>query len=270
MTRLAISGAAGRMGQRITTLACQDDRFTVTAGFDLPEHSAIGQDIGELAGIGSIGQPLRPVSDGQTGDGFDVLIDFSLPEGTMAALDLCLASGRAVVIGTTGHAEDQLERIAKAAQTIPVLHAPNMSVAMNVMFRIAGQVAAALGDEYDCEVVESHHRFKADAPSGSAMELLRQVCKATNRDPRTDAVYGRQGRTGERARGQIGMHALRVGDTVGEHDVHFGCLGETLVLRHVAHTRDTFVYGALRAAAWIGDKPIGLYSMQDVLFGEGG
>lgn len=268
MNRLAIAGAAGRMGQRITTLAVQDDRFTVTGALDVAGHPAIGQDAGELAGIGTIGQTLRALSDAGGGDDFDVLIDFSLPEGTMAALDACLELKRCIVIGTTGHTGDQLERIAQAAESIPVLHAPNMSVAMNVLFRIVGEVAAALGDEYDCEIVESHHRFKADAPSGSAMELLRQVCRATNRDPQTDAIYGRQGRTGERVTGQIGMHALRVGDTVGEHDVHFGCLGETLVLRHSAHTRDTFVYGALRAAAWVVDKPAGLYSMQDVLFGS--
>ncbi len=267
MIRLVVCGAAGRMGQRIIDLAGQDGRFQVVAALDANGHPAIGRDAGEHAGIGRLGVAIQDVTAGDPEPGFDVLVDFSLPTGTMAALDLCLRAQRAVVIGTTGHSDGQLAKIRTAGQTVPVLKAPNMSVGVNVLFRMAGQVASALGEDYDIEIVESHHRFKADAPSGTAIELLNQICQATGRDPAADAVYGRHGRTGKRPGNQIGVHALRVGDTVGEHEVHFGCLGETVTLAHVAHTRDTFTRGALRAAAWIVEKPAGLYTMQDVLFG---
>ncbi len=267
MINLAVCGAAGRMGQRIVALASQDDRLRVAVAMEAGNHPRLDVDAGQHAGIGSLDVPIRAINEADLASSCDVAIDFSLPEGTMAALEACLKAGKPIVIGTTGHTDDQLAEIRDAAQSLPVVHAPNMAVGVNVLFRIAAEVAAALGKDYDCEIVESHHRFKADAPSGTAMELLRQICGATGRDPKTDAIYGRQGRTGERRAGQIGMHALRVGDTVGEHDVHFGCLGETIVLRHSAHTRDTFVRGALRAACWIVDKPVGLYTMQDVLFG---
>ncbi|MBN1344108.1 MAG: 4-hydroxy-tetrahydrodipicolinate reductase [Phycisphaerae bacterium] len=267
MIRLAIAGAAGRMGQRIAALASHDDRFQVSLALDADSHPDLGRDVGELAGVGRLGPAVQPFSSVGNDSEFDVLIDFSLPAGTMAALSVCLSARRPIVIGTTGHDETQLADIHRAAETIPLLKAPNMSVGVNVLFRIAGQVAAALGEDYDCEIIESHHRFKADAPSGTAVELLNRICQSTGRDPGKDAVYGRQGQTGQRPAGQIGVLALRVGDTVGEHDVHFGCLGETVVLRHVAHTRDTFVRGALRAAVWVAEKPVGFYTMQDVLFG---
>jgi 4-hydroxy-tetrahydrodipicolinate reductase len=262
MINVAICGAGGRMGQRLIALAAQDDRLKVTAAIDAADHPALNRDAGEQAGIGLTGVTIQ---DRITTD-FDVLIDFSLPAGTMRALDICLAARRPLVIGTTGHPPDQVSRIRSAAGTIPVVKGANMSVGVNVLFRLVGQVAAALGDDYDIEIVESHHRFKKDAPSGTALELLNQVCKAIGRDPVADVAHGRQGNTGERPPRQIGMHALRVGDTVGEHEVHFGCLGETIVLRHSAHTRDTFVRGALRAAAWVSGKPAGLYTMEDVLF----
>jgi len=268
MTRLAVCGASGRMGQRIVALANEDDRFQVTAALDAGDCPGIGRDAGEHAGIGPIGVTVQDIANVEPDLPFDVMVDFSLPAGTKAGLIWCLQTKRPIVIGTTGHPDSQLADIAAAAQTIPVLKAPNMAVGVNVLFRLARQVAAALGEDYDVEIVETHHRFKADAPSGTALELLNQVCEATDRDPHTHAVYGRQGKTGERPRDQIGMSVLRVGDTVGEHEVHFGCLGETLILRHAAHTRDTFVRGALRAAAWLTDKPVGFYTMQDALFGE--
>ncbi len=267
MIKLVVSGAGGRMGQRIIALASEEDRFQIVAALEAADHPALDHDAGELAGIGALGVPIRHQPDGDLGVDFNVLVDFSLPSGTMTSLASCLQNRRAAVIGTTGHTAAQLAEIRAATESIPLLKAPNMSVGVNVLFRLAGEVAAALGEDYDIEVVESHHRFKADAPSGTAVELLNQICNATGRDPDADAVYGRQGQTGQRPPRQVGMHALRVGDTVGEHEVHFGCLGETVVLRHVAHTRDTFVRGALRAIEWIADKPAGFYTMQDVLFG---
>ncbi len=261
MVQLAVAGAGGRMGSRIVAVAAKDPRFDVVAALEMSGHERIGADAGELAGLGHTGLPLQDHTETE----FDVLIDFTVPAGTMHWLDYCLTYRRAIVIGTTGHDAGQLARIEAAAREIPVLKASNMSVAMNVMFRLVGQVAAALGDDYDIEIVEAHHRFKVDAPSGTAMTLRDSILKATGRSAERDVIYGRQGNTGQRPAGQIGMHALRVGDTIGEHEVHFGTLGETLVVRHCAHTRDTFVHGALRAAAWLAGRPSGRYDMQDVL-----
>ena len=261
MIRLAVAGAAGRMGSRIIALARGDQRFAVVAALEKAGHPNLGRDTGEAAGTGRTGLLVqdRPEAD------FDVLIDFSQPAGTIYWLERCLAGKRPIVIGTTGHSRDQLARMDQAAAVIPVLKASNMSVAVNLMFKLAGQVALALGDDYDVEIVETHHRFKVDAPSGTAASLRDAIIKATGGDLEQDVVYGRQGDTGKRPGRQIGMHSLRIGDTVGEHEVHFGNLGETLVLKHTAHTRDTFAAGALRAAAWLVGKPPGRYDMQNVL-----
>lgn len=261
MVRIAVAGAAGRMGSRILALAWNDSRFEVAAALEKTGHAEIGSDAGERAGLGRISLPIQD----RTQTAFDVLIDFSLPEGTMHWLDYCLSLKRAIVIGTTGHTPEQLARIEAAAATIPVLKAANMSVGVNLLLKVAAQVAAALGNDYDIEIVESHHRFKVDAPSGTAVALRDAVVDATNRDAGKDVVYGRHGQTGKRPPRQIGMHALRMGDTVGEHEVHFGSLGETITLKHSAHTRDTFVQGALRATEWLAGKPAGRYDMQDVL-----
>jgi 4-hydroxy-tetrahydrodipicolinate reductase len=190
-----------------------------------------------------------------------------LPGATLHWLTYARSQKKPMVIGTTGHASDQLAAIEQASRDIPILKAPNMSVGVNLLLRVVGQVAKALGPPYDVEIVESHHRFKADAPSGTALALLDAICRATGRNRDKEAIFGRRGQTGQRPAGQIGVHALRLGDVVGQHDIHFCTLGETVTLRHVAHTRDTFVYGALRAAEWIAARPPGLYSMQDVLFG---
>jgi len=256
MVNVVFAGAAGRMGQRLIALADEHPEFTVAAGIEAPGHPRIG------AAIGSI-----TVTDTLAVD-FDVLVDFSLPAGTMQWLPLVVEANKAMVIGTTGHSHEQLATLRQAAQTIPILKAGNMSLGVNVLFRLAGQVAQALGSDYDIEIVEHHHRYKVDAPSGTALGLLQSITDATGRDAVKDVVYGREGHTGERPDGQIAMHSLRLGDTVGEHEVHFGTLGETVVLKHSAHTRDTFASGALRAALWIKDRSPGLYSMQDVLFGD--
>jgi len=261
MIRLAVAGAAGRMGSRIIALASKDDRFQVAAALEASGHPGIGADAGEPAGIGRIRLPLQDRTETE----FDVLIDFSQPAGTMHWLDYCLTRQRAMVIGTTGHSAEQLTRIEQAADTIGVLKAANMSVGVNLMLKLAGRIAAALGDDYDIEIVETHHRFKVDAPSGTALALRDSIVAATSRDTEKDVVYGRHGPTGRRPGRQIGIHALRAGDTVGEHEVHFGSLGETVLLKHTAHTRDTFVNGALRAAAWLARKPRGRYDMNDVL-----
>lgn len=261
MIQLAIAGIAGRMGARIYALASKDPRFEVVAALERTDSPHVGEDAGERAGIGRTGLPIQDHTETE----FDVLIDFSSPAGTIHWLEYCLTYRRAIVIGTTGHTPEQLAQIESAALAIPVLKASNMSVGVNLLFKLVAQVAVTLGEDYDIEIVETHHRFKADAPSGTAVTLRDAIIQATGRNPDEDVVYGRYGITGQRPQRQIGMHALRLGDTVGEHEIHFGNLGEILTLKHTAHTRDTFVQGALRAAAWLANKGPGRYDMHDVL-----
>lgn len=251
------------MGSRIVALAREDQTLRVVAAIEAAGNHFLGSDAGERAGGGRLGVNICERSDAA----FDVIIDFSSPEGTVRALDACLEAGKPIVIGTTGHDTAQRARIVEASRRIAIVHAPNMSVGVNVMLRLVRDLAKALGDEYDCEIIETHHRFKADAPSGTALALLDRVREAR---PHAQTAHGRSGVTGQRPSGQIGMHAVRLGDTVGEHIVAFGSLGETVSLKHEAHTRDTFAAGALRAARWIVNRPTGLYSMQDVLFGGSG
>ncbi len=241
-------------------MAHGDDRFDLVAALEAAGCPLLGSDAGEVAGAGALHLPIQDRTDTE----YDVLIDFSTASGTAHWLDRCLAARRPMVIGTTGHTPDQTDAIRSAGRTIAVLKASNMSLGVNLLMNLVGQVARILGDDYDVELVETHHRFKADAPSGTALALADAIVQATCRE-KHDVVYGRQGIVGPRPRRQIGIHAVRMGDTVGEHEIHFGNLGETITLKHVAHTRDTFVQGALRAAAWIVDRPPGLYTMQDVL-----
>jgi len=266
MIKLAIHGACGRMGRRIAALVQEDGDFEIVAAVEGPTCPQIGQDYGQIVS----GTP----SGLNVADGFDplqanptVIIDFSQAQAVARLADAAVKLDAALVSGTTGLADEQLDALHRAAETVPVLHAANMSVGMNLLFELVGRVAAALGDDYDIEISETHHRFKKDAPSGSAMTVLKSICAATGRDPRQVAQFGRRGADAVRQRGQIGMHALRIGDTVGEHCVHFGNLGETVYIGHSAHSRDTFARGALRAAKWIVGKKPGLYSMQEVLFG---
>jgi 4-hydroxy-tetrahydrodipicolinate reductase len=248
------------MGRRIAALAIESEQFDIVAALESPGHEALGKDVGELAGAGAFGVAVSC----ELADQPDVVIDFSLPEGTMHWLPQCRTKLVPMVIGTTGLTESQLAEIADAAGEVPIVHAANMSVGVNVLLKVVAEVAKTLGDDYDIDIAETHHRFKKDAPSGTAIALARSICDALGKDYGEVAVLGRGG-TCPRQAGEIGMHALRVGDTVGEHTVHFGNLGETITIGHSAHTRDTFVRGALRAAQWIVGKPKRLYSMQDVL-----
>ncbi|MCK4601165.1 MAG: 4-hydroxy-tetrahydrodipicolinate reductase [Phycisphaerae bacterium] len=268
MTKIAITGAAGRMGRRIAALAIESgstelttgELFDIVSAIEVAGHEVLGRDVGELAGVGMFGVKVTETIE----DAPDVLIDFSTPEGTIRWLDVCRDRKISMVIGTTGLTESQLAEIADAASKIAIVHAANMSVGVNLLLKIVGEVARALGEDYDVEIAETHHRFKKDAPSGTALALAKAICTAAGKDAGEAIVYGRAGQC-PRKGGEIGMHALRVGDTVGEHTVHFGNLGETVTLGHTAHTRDTFARGALRAAQWVVGKPAGLYTMQDVL-----
>ncbi len=252
------------MGRRIIALIAAAEDLQCAAALESPESDALGRDAGEMAGLGRMGLAVSEAAQGS----FDVLVEFATPAATMKWLDLCLRTGKPIVIGTTGHNEDQLVRIRQAAESIPVLKAANMSLGVNVMLRVARQMARTLDESYDVEITEAHHRHKVDAPSGTALALGEAVAdgrRAAGNAP--TFTHGRKGSTGPRPAGEIAIHSLRIGDTVGEHTVSFGGPGETLAISHRAHSRDTFAAGALAAARWIIGRRAGLYDMQDVLFG---
>lgn len=260
MTSIAITGAAGRMGQRLVALAKHSGRFKVVGAIERPDHEAQAKDAGEVAGGGAIGVPVT--SDLRSTP--QVLVDFTAPASMRHWLKTCRDRGIAMVIGTTGLQAGDLATIDQAAADIPVLQAPNMSLGVNLLFKVAAEVAKRLGDDYDIEIVEGHHRFKKDAPSGTAIGLADAILNATGKT-RDALVYDRHGDDCVRRRGEIGMHALRVGDEVGRHTAYFAALGERLELTHVATNRDTFVHGALRAAEWLAGRKPGRYSIADVL-----
>jgi len=259
--KLIIVGAAGRMGRRITALACKSKQFDIIGAVEDKNCPEIGKDAGLLAGCGPINVKIS--SDLQAGA--DVVIDFSLPAAADSVIDYCVKNKSALVIGTTGLSAEQLKKIDEAAKKIPLIQATNMSVGMNLLFEIAGQVAAKLGDEYDIEIIEAHHRLKKDAPSGSAMTLAEKIATQTNKKFPDCLDIGRKGKEALRKKGTIGIQAIRLGDTVGEHSVMFGTTGETVTISHSARSRDTFATGAIRAALWLAGKKTGRYSMADVL-----
>lgn len=259
MTTLAITGAAGRMGARLVALAGQAG-YEVVGAIERPDHPAQGRDAGEVAGIGANG--VRISTDLETPP--QVLIDFSSPASMRQWLATCRQRRIAMVIGTTGLQQSDHTLIDQAAADIPVLQAPNMSLGVNVLFKIAGEVAKILGDDYDKEIVEGHHRFKKDAPSGTASGLAEAILKATGKT-RDALTFDRHGDDVVRKRGEIGMHALRIGDEVGRHTAYFAALGERLELTHVATNRDTFVHGALKAGLWLQNQKPGRYSMANML-----
>ncbi len=258
---LIITGAAGRMGKRILALSVQQKGFNLVGAVDYAEHPDLGKDIGSLAGIG----PINVELSAKYPDVADIMIDFSLPVAADASIDYCVNNNAALVLGTTGLSETQFNKLKQAGQKIAIVQATNMSLGMNLLFAMVGKVAKSLGKEYDIEIVEAHHRFKKDAPSGSALSLAESVCKETGRDYPDCLTQGRHGKDALRQKGNIGMHAIRAGDIIGQHSVLYSTLGETVTIAHNAHTRDTFAHGAIRAAQWVIDQTPGLYSMQDVL-----
>ncbi len=264
MTRIGVVGAAGRMGRNLMQAALDAPQAELTAAVDRPGSSLIGSDAGELLGQGrlgiAIGDDLAAVRDD-----FDVLIDFTLPDATADNLAACAAAGRPVVIGTTGHSEAQKAAIREQAASLPIVFAPNYSAGVTLMFRLIETAAQALGEDYDPEVIEAHHRHKVDAPSGTAVRLGEVLAQATGRDLEQDAVYGRQGHTGERDPRAIGFETIRAGDIVGEHTVMLAGSGERIEIGHKASSRMTFANGAVRAALWLADQKPGLYDMEDVL-----
>jgi 4-hydroxy-tetrahydrodipicolinate reductase len=241
------------MGRRIVALAAEEGLFEIVGAVEKPAHPDIGKDAGTAKITGDFAGKA------------DIVMDFSLPEAADRTLDYCVKNKVGLVLGTTGLSDDQRKKIETASSKIPIVCATNMSVGMNTLFSLVGKLASMLGDDYDIEIVEQHHRFKKDAPSGSALTLAENICKATGKRYPDSLTYGRQGKDTQRDKGQIGIHAVRAGDIVGIHSAIFSTLGETVTLNHTAHSRDTFARGALRAAKWLVGKKPGLYSMADVL-----
>jgi 4-hydroxy-tetrahydrodipicolinate reductase len=264
MTRIGIAGAAGKMGRALIRAVREHPGLTVTAAWERPGHPQLGQDAGELAGA-ERAQVKVTAAEAARLDDCDMIIDFTAPGPTTELAAKAAAAGRALVIGTTGLSAEQLQSLRQAAQRVAVIYATNYSLGVNLLWRLARQTAAALGEDFDIEIVEAHHNQKKDAPSGTAMTLYEELCRGRGLDPKLAARYGRQGLTGPRTPGEIGIHAVRGGDIVGDHTVIFAGPAERLELRHQAHSRDTLARGAVRAAAWLAGKPAGWYSMEDVL-----
>ncbi|MFQ5544471.1 MAG: 4-hydroxy-tetrahydrodipicolinate reductase [Acidiferrobacterales bacterium] len=262
MIKAAVTGAAGRMGRSVVTAAVRSQDIKVTAAFERSDSNVVGVDAGEIAGVGRLGVPVSTtVSDGD----FEVLIDFSYPDATLDYVDYCRHAGKCMVIGTTGFNDRQRERIADAASDMAIMLAPNMSVGVNLCFRLLDIAARTLGDGVDIEVIEAHHRHKKDAPSGTAVRMGEVLASALGRDLQECAVYGREGITGERPREQIGFLTMRAGEIVGDHTVLFVDDSERVEISHRAQSRMTFANGALRAARWLRNQDKGLFDMQDVL-----
>jgi len=261
MITIGINGICGRMGLRIFQLAREDNELVVGAAIDAANHPYQGRDVGEVSGGGRVGVLVGGELPLEVH--VDAMFDFSTPLGTMAILPLCVAGGIPLVVATTGHSPAQRQEIEAAAHETALLMAPNMSLAVNVLMKLVAEAARVLRDKsFDAEILERHHRFKKDCPSGTALHFARIIQEAMGQ---TQLRHGREGLIGERPAHEIGIHAVRVGDNVGEHTILFSTLGETLELTHRAHTRDCYARGALQAAKFVANRPPGRYTMNDVL-----
>lgn len=264
MLNIIVSGAAGRMGSRIIALSRDYENIKLIGAVEHKDHRNIGQDVGETIGIGKIGAKLiSNIKD--IVEKADVFIDFSTPNATSQCLKTLFDNPIPMVIGTTGFNKEKTEEIKSYAQKVPCVFAPNMSVGVNLLLKVLIDIAKVLGDDYDVEIIEAHHRLKKDAPSGTAMKIAQVIATALNRNLENTAIYARKGLIGERTKKEIGIQTIRAGDIVGEHTVLFGGLGERIEVTHKVSSRDTFARGALKAALWVPKQVPGLYDMQDVL-----
>ena len=264
MTRLAIAGAAGRMGRALIEAAHGKPDLSVTAAIEHLASPAVGRDAGELAGRGRLGVTIVSSLADVIGQ-FDVLVDFTTPAATLANVQACRTAGTRMVIGTTVLTAEQTATVRDAARDIAIVHAPNMSIGVNLCFRLTDLAARTLGADCDIEIMEAHHSQKKDAPSGTALRLGEIAAAALGRELGACAVHGREGRTGARKSGSIGFASIRAGDIIGDHTVLFAAPGERIEITHRATSRENFAAGALRAAQWIMGRERGLYDMQDVL-----
>lgn len=262
--KIGIVGAGGRMGRQLIQAVQNAQGVKLGAAFERQGSSLVGADAGEVAGIGSIG--VKIADDlGSQAENFDLLIDFTRPEGTLAHLEFCVANGKKIVIGTTGFDDAGKAAIKTAAEKIGIVFASNYSVGVNLVFKLLEKAAKVMGDYCDIEVIEAHHRHKVDAPSGTALSMGEHIAKTLGRDLKTHGVFAREGITGERKRNEIGFATIRAGDVVGEHSVWFADEGERVEIAHKASSRMTFAKGAVRAAKWLENKHNGLFDMTDVL-----
>lgn len=261
--KFVMNGACGRMGRLIIALAHQESDMELYGAVDI-ESAHTGTDIGEIAGIGKLGLPLSSDLRKVIG-GADVVLDFSLADAVLKTASICGEKGVALVEGTTGLDASARQELTRLVKSIPCVFAPNMSVGVNLLFKLAAETASILGTGYDVEIMEVHHRFKKDAPSGTANHLAEVIAESRMTPIEDNAIYGRHGIIGERPPGEIGIHALRVGDVIGEHTVTFGTIGERIELVHKAQSRDALAKGAIIAARYVVNVKPGLYDMQDVL-----
>ena len=264
MIKVVIAGAAGRMGCRLVSLVRDSTALMLAGALEGKNHSALGEDAGEFSGSGHAGVSITEDLSTLMERG-EVVIDFSSPEATLDHMRTVVRSRRAAVIGTTGFSTSQLDELKTLAQHIPCVFSPNMSVGINLLYKVISEMAKTLGDDYDIEVIEAHHRLKKDAPSGTALKIAEVLARSVSRDLNQVGVYARKGLIGERTKGEIGIQTIRAGDIVGDHTVLFGGMGERIEVTHRASSRDTFARGALRAARWVVRQPPGLYDMMDVL-----
>ncbi len=262
--RVAVTGAAGRMGRILIEALQVADTLELGAAIERPDSSVLGADAGELAGVGTLGVKLVGSITEVVND-FELLIDFSVPAATLSNLDACVSAGRMIIIGTTGFTDAEQAQIDAAAESIAICKASNFSTGVNLCFKLLEMAAAVIGDDSDIEIYEAHHRHKIDAPSGTALSMGEVVAATLGRDLAKVAVYGREGQTGARDKDTIGFATVRAGDIVGDHTVTFAAEGERVEISHKASSRMSFARGALRAAEWLDEQEPGLYDMQDVL-----
>lgn len=263
-TKIIVAGAAGRMGKTILSLARKDSNIKIAGAFERPDSNVLGRDIGELLGEKSMNVPVHP-DIRECIEAGDVLIDFTQPAATLQHLKIALEHRKKMVIGTTGLTTEAIRKIREASKKIAIVQAPNMSLGVNLLFSLARLLGSKLSGEYDVEITEVHHKHKKDAPSGTALELAREVAVGRGTSLEANAVYGRKGMTGARKKGAIGIHAVRGGDVVGDHTVSFLADGERVELVHRASSREAFARGALLAAKFLANKKNGFYTMQQVL-----
>jgi 4-hydroxy-tetrahydrodipicolinate reductase len=262
--KVAVNGAGGKMGSRIIALISEFTDMALAAAIERPEHPFIGKDVAEVVGTR---QKEIIIIDSiyKLSDPIDMIIDFTSPASTVECIRWASEKGVSVVSGTTGLTEEEKKEIKDLSGKIPCVYAPNMSVGINLLLKVLEQVSPIIGDDYDIEIIEAHHRLKKDAPSGTAMKMAEVISQALHRNLEEVARYSRHGLIGQRSQKEIGMQTIRAGDIVGEHTVLFGTIGERIEFTHKASSRDTFARGALRAAQWLYGKKPGLYDMHDVL-----
>jgi 4-hydroxy-tetrahydrodipicolinate reductase len=264
MVNAVILGAGGRMGGRIITMISETDGIKMVGAVEQSGHPIVGRDVGQGLGLGRTGITVDDHIHACIDKG-DVIIDFTQHEASLKNLEAAVEKQRAIVIGSTGFTADEMRKVRELAKNTRCVLSPNLSIGVNVMFKIIEQIAKILGDDYDVEIVEAHHHFKKDAPSGTAEKMAQIIAESLGRDLEKAGVYARKGIIGERSKTEIGIQTVRAGDIVGEHTVMFAGIGERLEIIHRAHSRDNFAKGAVRAAKWIVHQENGLYDMQDVL-----